>query len=213
MKSITKKTSDDYLYAKMATWTLPLENVRSELLRRNVIIHSMVLYRRECLAKIRPYRPEFELAHDYDLFLRIADHYDVSNLPHILSRVRIRPSSLTATKFVRQYYYAAVARRYARERAVAGTDPVERGQSIPPPTSAKLHREFRPEDWEEVFQHYLRWGELCLDQGVRSAARKFFQRAIRFRPLSSKGWKLWLRTLLPSSQIERLVRWRHKSRF
>jgi len=58
--------------------------IAEELPRRNCLAHPTVLLRRDAVLAIGGYRPAFPQAEDYDLWLRLAEHHPLSNLPEVL---------------------------------------------------------------------------------------------------------------------------------
>lgn len=72
--------------------------LRVKLLEGNQFCHGTIMFRRECIDKIGAYREEFKLAEDYDLYLRIAERYDMANIPEPLYKWRINIKSNSVTK-------------------------------------------------------------------------------------------------------------------
>lgn len=77
-------------------WRLdaPSETIPMILLLHNYFTQSAVTVRRSCFNALQ-YR-EFGGATDYDLWVRLAAHYRVWNLPQVLVRYRIHQGSMTA---------------------------------------------------------------------------------------------------------------------
>ncbi len=66
----------------------PTENsdIQSELLTR-CAFWAAVLVRRDAFVKVGGYRPIFVQAEDYDLYMRISDHYELANLKQVYSNI------------------------------------------------------------------------------------------------------------------------------
>ena len=89
----------------------------------NPFIHSSILVRRDTILEIGGYRDRFRYAADYDLLLRLSDHYNLSNLPKHLVGWRIpNRNSITSKHHVSQRIYADIARQFAYERQDKGYD-------------------------------------------------------------------------------------------
>jgi glycosyltransferase involved in cell wall biosynthesis len=65
------------------------------LLLGNQFVHGSVMFRAECLRTVGAYDETYLLAQDYDLWLRMADTYQVANLPEVLYKYRVHDASLT----------------------------------------------------------------------------------------------------------------------
>jgi glycosyltransferase involved in cell wall biosynthesis len=86
---------------KLATHTPPTDLVmlQWELLFRNPIRHSTVLWRRELVnSKVGDYNPNFAYSQDYDLWVRISEQLIIDTLPLVLVVMRQHSKSITLTK-------------------------------------------------------------------------------------------------------------------
>jgi hypothetical protein len=61
------------------------------------IVHSAATFRRDAVMALGGYDERFVYAQDFDLWSRLARHHHVANVPEILVRIRVLPTSLTAT--------------------------------------------------------------------------------------------------------------------
>ncbi len=84
--------------------------------------HGTSMIRKRCLDKIGFYREVFEFAQDYDLWLRIADKYEIKNIKEPLYKLRIRDDSISLKKKTQQNLYASLAIKMAKERKKYGRD-------------------------------------------------------------------------------------------
>lgn len=65
------------------------QEVHSALQKSNCITHSAVMMRRSVLEQFAgPYRPWFPYAEDYDLWLRMSEHYRLDNVPDLVVQYR-----------------------------------------------------------------------------------------------------------------------------
>jgi glycosyltransferase involved in cell wall biosynthesis len=97
--------------------------VRARLLQGNVLSHSAVVIRRDCLDTTRAYRSTFVHAEDYDLWLRIAERHDLTNIAEPLTRYRIHADQVSAINIEAQAVSALAARTVARIRHDTGREP------------------------------------------------------------------------------------------
>ena len=81
------------------TLTFPTKHV--DLVRNlyytNPFAHSAAMIRRSAIATEGYYRPDYDHNEDYDLWRRIANHWEVGLLPEVLLKYRINPNSLSHT--------------------------------------------------------------------------------------------------------------------
>lgn len=104
--------------------SLPTENdeIKESLLRVNCFCHTSSMFRQKCIEAVGPYREEFKMAQDYDLWLRIAEEFDVANIEEPLCKVRIVNGSISNAKISQQKYHARMAYWSGIQRQVFGED-------------------------------------------------------------------------------------------
>ena len=97
--------------------------VRDALLTvRATPVHGSVMMRKEALAAVGGYRDAFWVSQDFDLWLRMAERFDLDNIPLMLYRWRRNPAGVYVTRRAMQLKYSGVALAFARERAIYGED-------------------------------------------------------------------------------------------
>lgn len=103
---------------------LPAEDneIRERLLRFNCFCHPSAVFRKECVERVGAYRVIFEAAQDYDLWLRIAEEYEVANIEEPLCKWRITPESISTSKKAQQEHYHHMASDLAIQRHLFGED-------------------------------------------------------------------------------------------
>ena len=92
--------------------------IRAKLPWHNCLIHPTVMMRKEALADVGGYR--VDLVEDYDLWLRLSEHYELANLPRPLILHRWHPRDVAYIE--RQVTGALAVRAAARMRASFGYD-------------------------------------------------------------------------------------------
>ncbi len=91
----------------------------------NTFFHSSVMMRRSAYQRAGGYRPQAEPAEDLDLWLRIAEHFEVDNLEEPLTDYRLHGGQSTLRAPSRQALAAIAAHRAADARAAGAPDPLE----------------------------------------------------------------------------------------
>jgi Glycosyl transferase family 2 len=119
--------------------------------------HSTVMMRAVAFAAIGGYRPAYRHAEDYDLWLRLAERYQLANLPDPLLYYRVYPDQVSIRHLDQQIVSVVGARAAARQRAVTGRDRSPARDPITP----ELLREWGVTDAEL---------EQAMGQGYRYAA-------------------------------------------
>lgn len=121
----------DVIDARGTVWRTrrpPMEPARvaEALVRSNCLCHPTMMFRREALAGFAgPYRGQFPLAEDYDLWLRMAEHCAIGNVPEVVLRYRRDLGGLDPAQIVRQAVSTEGARHSARARRAGRADPAE----------------------------------------------------------------------------------------
>lgn len=167
------------------------EEVKQGLLTASATLtHGSVMMRREAYEAVGGYRDAFRFSQDFDLWLRMAQCFDLDNLPEVFCCWRINPDGVYARQRAAQLMYAGVALSFARERESYGDDSYELLQQLEGDVGAfaALYR-------MRGFLYSI-WGELSL-RGLRDpeAARTHLGRAllngyIRPKTLCLFGWSL-----------------------
>ena len=88
----------------------------SSLLKHNEFIHGSVMFKKAIIDKLGGYDELFKYSQDYELWLRIAKHYDVRNLQIPLYALRIRRGSVGFTRTKEQFLYQMLARKIAMQK-------------------------------------------------------------------------------------------------
>lgn len=91
--------------------------------RTNPFVHSSVMMRKQVLENAGYYRPAFQGAEDYDLWLRLSELTTVANLPERLLQYRVHSESVSQTARLRQLFSTRLAQRAAHSRQSGAYDP------------------------------------------------------------------------------------------
>jgi hypothetical protein len=114
----------DGLPFHLAQYPLRDADIRLALTRSNPFVHSAVLLRTSALHAVGGYRPASANAEDYDLWLRLAEHYQLANLPDPVLRYRVHRAQVTSARLRVQSLAALAVRVAAQTRRTQGCDPL-----------------------------------------------------------------------------------------
>jgi glycosyltransferase involved in cell wall biosynthesis len=86
------------------------EEVRQFLEKGHSLMHTSVMFRRECIEAIGFYDEFFSYSHDYDMLIRMADAFDIVYYEEPLVKWRWLNSGITGSKTRAQAAFAELAR-------------------------------------------------------------------------------------------------------
>jgi glycosyltransferase involved in cell wall biosynthesis len=170
-------------------------DIKVRLWDENVFCHGSVMFKKTCLLQVGRYREPFKYAQDYDLWLRIAEYFDIANLPEPLYYWRLNVSAVSIAHHIQQHTYTQIARLLANERRRGGKDWL---QKFPDPP-LKLIERFTPlitYDKNNIIQNYLHWSELFFEHKNYTAAFEVLMRSLWYAPLKVKNWKKFVKFIL-----------------
>ena len=87
---------------------------------------------RDAFVGVGGYRPPFAPAEDYDLWLRMAEHFQLSNLEQVVLKYRIHPHQVSIRKRAQQTRGVLAARVSASSRRSGIPDPMNSVREITP---------------------------------------------------------------------------------
>ncbi len=87
------------------------------LLTENQFVHSSVMFRKDCTDKVGGYNEKLKYAQDYDLWLRISEHYNVANIAEFLQYWRYERHGISVNNRQEQRRYAFLIRDKFLQRA------------------------------------------------------------------------------------------------
>jgi hypothetical protein len=112
--------------------------IREELKKRNAFWHPTVLIRKDAYDRVGGYRSAFTQSDDYDLWLRISEHYECANLKQKVLNYRIHPQQLSLRKRKDQILCALAAQSAASLRREGRPDPLDSAHQITPAVLAEM---------------------------------------------------------------------------
>jgi glycosyltransferase involved in cell wall biosynthesis len=108
------RTSRDPRYSR--------KGIKRHLASKNLFMHGSAMIRKSCLEKVGFYREFFRHSQDYDLWLRLSQHFDIAILPEHLYQYRVTPQAISVSKWPIQKQYADIAGKLHAERLATGRD-------------------------------------------------------------------------------------------
>ena len=112
----------------------PSENseLQSALITHSVVWQPTALIRAEAFASVGHYRGAFAPAEDYDLWLRIAEHFEIANLERVVLKYRIHPRQVSLQKCTQQTLGILGAQASASARRLGKPDPLDSVKELTP---------------------------------------------------------------------------------
>lgn len=108
------------------------DEIKSALVTHCPFCHPTTVMRKEAFILVGGYRSAFAPAEDYDLAVRIAEHFQCANLRHVLVRYRIHPYQVTLRRQGQQALGKLATQVSASSRKNHNNDPLEACQEITP---------------------------------------------------------------------------------
>jgi hypothetical protein len=102
------------------------------LLKDCPIWQPSVLMRREAFVLVGGYRPAFAPTEDYDLWLRISEHFEMANLKQVVLNYRIHPHQVSVRRRKQQTLGTLAALASAAARRSGNPDPLDSVKEITP---------------------------------------------------------------------------------
>jgi len=142
------------------------------------MLHPTVMIRRRALLAVGKYRDFVGgVGDDVDLFLRLAEHGRLANLPEILLHYRVHGSNMSSTPSYQERAHRAIWEMIHEARQRRNLPPVA---TPPTPPIPALTTAGTQETWS--------WW--ALGSGHVRTARKYARRALAKAPFSPHSWKV-----------------------
>jgi glycosyltransferase involved in cell wall biosynthesis len=132
------------------------QEIKSALVTHCPFTHTSLLIRTEAFALVGGYRNAFALSHDYDLCLRISEHFACANLKGAVVKYRVHPHQLSLSKRKRQTFCKLAAQASASSRKTGSSDPLNAVEEITPVVLARLGVTEATQQ-ADLFADYLSW--------------------------------------------------------
>lgn len=112
--------------------------IRAALAERCPFCQPTVMIRKEAFVLVGGYRPVFAQAEDYDLWLRIAEHFQCANLKQVVLKYRIHPYQVSMRRRSEQTLCVLAAQASAAATKTGAPDPLNSFTKITPVALATL---------------------------------------------------------------------------
>jgi glycosyltransferase involved in cell wall biosynthesis len=150
--------------------------IRRALEHSSPFYHPNVVFRKSAVEAVGGYRPAFDPAEDYDLWLRIAERHPVANLGEFVGRYRMYPQQESVVLAEAAAIRAVAARASARDRREGRPDRFAAVERIDADALAKAGVDGR-ELTDAVVRHAIWLAETLARAGGSSAASSLWDLA------------------------------------
>ena len=162
------------------------EEIQAQLAQSNCFCHGSVMFRRSCIEAVGLYDETFVLAQDHDLWLRIAELFDVANLPQPLYQWREHDERLSETRKQEQFRCVGRAREQAARRRFHFQEQVLSPIVSRSDGDEDLWRRTGDRRW--IATRYFLFAMGQRRAGDRKGAARFLLRALATYPLHFPTW-------------------------
>jgi len=160
-----------------------IESTSSDEIKKNLPIanqlnHGSVMLRKSQILDVGGYRDEFLYGQDYDLWLRVIQKYDISNLDSILYCRRVHLDCIGVEFGKIQYEFGKIIKKYYRQRVNNGFDDLDRGRK------EEIENLLKLEDSNGKHSEHKRLvniGHYYFSLNMISKARHYFFKSIRIK--------------------------------
>jgi glycosyltransferase involved in cell wall biosynthesis len=127
-----------------------------------------VLFRKDAFFLAGGYRAVFGQSEDYDLWMRIAEHFEATNLEQVVLKYRIHPGQISMRQRKEQTLSILAAQLSARERLKGNPDPLNTCIEITPAVLAGLGVSEAEQERKIVtgYRHWIRRMALAGEHAV-----------------------------------------------
>lgn len=186
----------------------PLENreLQTALLNYCAIWQNSVLMRKEAFTLVGGYRTLFAQAEDYDLWLRIAERFEMANLSQPVFKLRYHPYQLSVRKRTQQTLCWLAARASAVRRKAGQPDLLDSAKEITPAVLVALGVSYAEQQTALLYSYSGQVHCMCA-LGEWSGALNLAVEMLR----SSSDWKHVDRRVIANMRLKAAgVYWKNK---
>lgn len=167
--------------------------------RSSPVVHGTACFRKQVVLDLGCYRTEFIVSEDNDLWLRLLEKYKIAVMNVCDYYMRIHPGSATHRHAHKIQHFRNLLVDYSHQRRTTGSDPIMRGETVPPPPSLVIETETTEVSTLKGrhFREDLRYMyNLVSDAGDRKIRNKLAREIIRDGWKDSRTWKMLLFPLM-----------------
>ena len=168
--------------------------IQARLTVENCVFGAAAVFRRAAVEAVGPYRESFRYAQDYDLHLRIAEAFELANIPEVLYKCEAPlDAGISLANVAEQEVYARVARELATRRRAGGAVPDD-------DEVAALCRERVAQLCEADRRRYQvrsldRWARSLWAHGFRGPSLALFARCLQRTAAHPSAWAATARSV------------------
>jgi glycosyltransferase involved in cell wall biosynthesis len=167
------------------------------------VIHATVCFKLREVLDLGGYRPEFIVSEDNDLWIRMAEKYRIAVLNTCNYFVRLHGTSATKVHAGKIKHFRKLLFEFSEERRTVGTDPIMRGEKLPPIPVVKEESETTMAPKGKNVRDDLRFiYGLMIDAGDWPEVRKYGGQILRDGWKSTSTWKMLLFPLIGDKLIK-----------
>jgi len=157
--------------------------------------HPTLVFRTEAFRAVKGYRTIFAPAEDYDLLIRIAERWQLSNLPERLVEMRRHVHSLSFSNPRQQVISILIAWAASTRRRAGEPDPMEEEPVVDRDLLKKLGVSDAIYE-ESLMGVYLYWIDVMLQASDQAGALRVMDEALK-----SQSWKHISKSLLANTWL------------
>jgi glycosyltransferase involved in cell wall biosynthesis len=161
--------------------------IKSAFAAYHPFFHPALLIRREAFCRVGGYRSAFAPAEDYDLTMRISEHYGCANLRQVVLRYRIHGSQLSLKKRNQQTLGKLAAQASARSRENGIPDPLNEVAEITPAILARMGVSYERQHHEAASDRY-QWIRNMCSVGEHALALAATQETLQYHLQHVERW-------------------------
>ena len=164
------------------------DRIRKSLLSlRSTPVHGAMMMRKESVLAVGGYRLAFTVSQDFDLWLRLTEHFGLENVSDTLYEWRLNPSGIYSTRRIEQMMLSSIALAFTRERRLSGRD------SYPLLEATGGDFEGFLSECRLSGRIHAQFGELLLRSGVQpELARRHLAKSVREGNITPKTLALFI---------------------
>lgn len=159
----------------------------AQLIHHNQIITSSAMFRKECVQKVGPFEPSFYGCGDWQMWLRIAEHYDVIHVDRPLTFYRVHDTNACRND-------AEMERDSLQIRTWIANESDRLRTTYPDRQGLK----------DALIHNYACLGTELMWSGQRAEGRAMYLKSFKMKPTRLKSVARWVASFLPRKMFRRL---------
>jgi glycosyltransferase involved in cell wall biosynthesis len=159
-------------------------SIKRDLLRYDCLAHPTIVMRKEAFKRAGGYRSSFRHAEDYDLWLRMAERFELANLPEPVLYHRIHEHQVSYAHIPQQTLSTLAAQTLAKKRKESGIEPPLQFDIVTPYVLDSLGVSLATITRQSA-ETYSNKANLMLKFGNEAVASQLLESALKIAPSTS----------------------------